>query len=86
MHFEYISETVSKALMQVQLDEKVPVIFGLLTCLTLEQAWKRSGTGPAAHNHGLDWAHAALHMMESPLPHASFGVDQPESGAKKRKV
>jgi len=38
MHFEYISESVSQALMRVQLDTGVPVIFGVLTALTEEQA------------------------------------------------
>src|ERR1700755_1794423 len=34
MHFEYISDSVSHALMKAQMDTGVPVIFGVLTALT----------------------------------------------------
>jgi len=44
MHFEYISAAVSTGLMQVQLNTGVPVIYGVLNCLTLEQAAVRCGT------------------------------------------
>lgn len=43
MHFEYISDAVSHGLMRVQLDTGCPVIFGVLTCLTEEQAYTRAG-------------------------------------------
>lgn len=65
MHFEYISDSVSHALMKVQLDTGVPVIFGILTALTDEQALERAGiaTGPnKGHNHGEDWGSAAVEM------------------------
>jgi 6,7-dimethyl-8-ribityllumazine synthase len=65
MHFEYISESVSQALMRVQLDTGVPVIFGVLTALTEEQALERAGIGRGAtkgHNHGEDWGSAAIEM------------------------
>lgn len=65
MHFEYISESVSQALMRVQLDTGVPVIFGVLTALTEEQALERSGIGRPGnkgHNHGEDWGSAAVEM------------------------
>ena len=65
MHFEYISESVSHALMKVQLDTGVPVIFGVLTALTDEQALERAGIGGGAnkgHNHGEDWGLAAIEM------------------------
>jgi len=64
MHFEYISESVSQALMRVQLDTGVPVIFGVLTCFTEEQALERAGIGRAVkgHNHGEDWGSAAVEM------------------------
>ena len=65
MHFEYICETVSHALMRVSLDTHVPVIFGVLTCLTDEQALERAGIPQPgredkAHNHGIDWGNAAV--------------------------
>lgn len=65
MHFEYIAESVSHGLMRTQLDSKVPVIFGVLTCLTEDQAKVRAGIPVGAdngHNHGLDWAAAAVEM------------------------
>ncbi|KAJ6531203.1 dimethylribityllumazine synthase [Mycena capillaripes] len=62
MHFEYISDAVSHALMKVQLDSGVPVIFGVLTALTDEQALERAGLTPSGHNHGEDWGLAAVEM------------------------
>jgi 6,7-dimethyl-8-ribityllumazine synthase len=59
MHFEYICEATSHGLMDVQLRYKKPVMFGVLTCLTEEQAWERSG---GTHNHGLDWGYGAVEM------------------------
>ncbi|KAF8136513.1 6,7-dimetjyl-8-ribityllumazine synthase [Boletus edulis] len=65
MHFEYISDTVSHALMRVQLDTGVPVIFGVLTALNDDQALERAGIGRGeneGHNHGEDWGLAAVEM------------------------
>ena len=65
MHFEYISDAVSNGLMRVQLDTGVPVIFGVLTALSEEQALERAGLGKGAkkgHNHGEDWGYAAIEM------------------------
>lgn len=65
MHFEYISDAVSHGLMRIGLDTNVPVIFGVLTCLTEEQALERAGVGKGenkGHNHGIDWAAAAVEM------------------------
>lgn len=66
MHFEYICESVSHGLMRVGLDTGVPVIFGVLTCLTEEQALERAGVSKSAagggHNHGIDWGKAAVEM------------------------
>ncbi|KAH9950294.1 Lumazine synthase [Amylocystis lapponica] len=65
MHFEYIAESVSHALMRVQLDTGIPVIFGVLTALTDDQALERAGLGRGdnkGHNHGEDWAAAAVEM------------------------
>lgn len=61
MHFEYISEAVSNQLMSIQFKIKKPVIFGLLTCLTLDQAKVRSGLLPGK-NHGIDWGECAVEM------------------------
>lgn len=63
MHFEYIAESVSHGLMRVGLDLDTPVIFGVLTCLTEEQALERAGIeGKEAHNHGEDWGTTAVEM------------------------
>jgi 6,7-dimethyl-8-ribityllumazine synthase len=65
MHFEYISDSVSHALMKLQMDTGTPVIFGVLTCLTDNQALDRAGIGLGAdkgHNHGEDWGLAAVEM------------------------
>ena len=62
MHFEYISESCCQGLMRVGLDTGVPVILGVLTCLTEEQALQRSGVGEGSHNHGEDWGLAAVEM------------------------
>lgn len=68
MHFEYISDAVSHGLMNVQFKLDIPVIFGLLTCLTEEQALERAGLietekgASHSHNHGVDWGAAAVEM------------------------
>ena len=62
MHFEYISDSVSQGLMRVSLDTGVPVIFGVLTVLTDEQARARAGIVDGSHNHGEDWGLAAVEM------------------------
>ncbi|OIW34993.1 6,7-dimethyl-8-ribityllumazine synthase [Coniochaeta ligniaria NRRL 30616] len=62
MHFEYISDSVSQGLMRVGLDTGVPVIFGVLTVLTDEQAKARAGLTADGHNHGEDWGLAAVEM------------------------
>lgn len=59
-HFNYIAAEVSKGIAQVSLESKIPVIFGVLTCDTLEQAMERSGT--KAGNKGYSAAEAALEM------------------------
>ena len=67
MHFEYICGAVSHGLMRVGLDTTVPVIFGVLTCLTEDQALERAGIATKGregkeHNHGVDWGKAAVEM------------------------
>jgi len=70
MHFEYIADAVSHGLMRVQLDQQVPVIFGLLTVLMEDQGLARCGIareeggkfGGKGHNHGEDWGSAAVEL------------------------
>lgn len=62
MHFEYIADSVSHGLMRVQLDTGVPVVFGVLTVLSEDQAKARAGVAAGSHNHGEDWGLAAVEM------------------------
>ena len=59
-HFDYVSAEVSKGVAQVGLEAKIPVIFGVLTVDTIEQAVERAGT--KAGNKGWDAAIAAIEM------------------------
>ena len=59
-HFEYLASEVARATGQVALDTGVPVIFGVLTTETLEQAIDRAGG--KAGNKGWDAALAAIEM------------------------
>ncbi|WP_251860240.1 6,7-dimethyl-8-ribityllumazine synthase [Clostridium sp. Marseille-Q2269] len=59
-HFDYVSSEVSKGVANVSLDKEVPVIFGVLTTDTIEQAIERAGT--KAGNKGYDAAMSAIEM------------------------
>ena len=60
MHFEYIAEAVSQGFMQVQLETGIPVLFGVLTCFTEEQALERAKED--GKDHGYEWGQAAVEM------------------------
>jgi 6,7-dimethyl-8-ribityllumazine synthase len=63
MHFEYICDSTTHQLMKLNFQLNIPVIFGVLTCLTDEQAEARAGLIPGKmHNHGEDWGAAAVEM------------------------
>jgi 6,7-dimethyl-8-ribityllumazine synthase len=59
-HFEYVCSGVTSGLTAVAKDSEVPVIFGVLTCDTVEQALDRAGV--KAGNKGTDAAMAAVEM------------------------
>jgi len=59
-HFEYIAAEVSKGIATVALDAGIPVIFGVITADTLEQAIERAGT--KSGNKGFDAAVSAIEM------------------------
>ena len=61
-HFEYIASEVTKGIARVGLDSGVPVIFGVLTADTLEQAIERAGTKMG--NRGFDAAVEAIEMAD----------------------
>jgi 6,7-dimethyl-8-ribityllumazine synthase len=42
LHFEYISEAVTKGIMDVNLGTMTPVVYGVLNCLNEDQVKKRS--------------------------------------------
>ena len=60
-HFEYVSSEVSKGVAQESLRTGVPILFGVLTCDTVEQALERAGL--KAGNKGWEAALSALEMM-----------------------
>ena len=60
-HFEYISEHASRGIGNVSLETGIPVIFGVLTTNTVEQAMERSGT--SERNKGADAARTAIEMI-----------------------
>ncbi len=60
-HDQYINHGVTAALSQLALECDLPVLFGLLTCDTLEQALDRAGG--KAGNKGSECAEAALQMV-----------------------
>jgi 6,7-dimethyl-8-ribityllumazine synthase len=59
-HFDYIASEVAKGVAKVGLETGVPVIFGVITTDTLEQAIERSGTKDG--NKGFDAAVSAIEM------------------------
>jgi len=61
-HYDYVCSTAQQGLLQVGLEEDLPVMFGVLTCDTDEQALARAG---GAHgNKGADVALDALRMAD----------------------
>jgi 6,7-dimethyl-8-ribityllumazine synthase len=61
-HFQLIANEVTKGIAQVSLDTGLPVVFGVITAETLEQAMERAGT--KAGNKGFDAAQTALEMID----------------------
>ncbi|MBR0094079.1 MAG: 6,7-dimethyl-8-ribityllumazine synthase [Synergistaceae bacterium] len=59
-HFDYVAAEASKGLANVGLEHRVPVLFGVLTCDTLDQALLRAGS--KAGNKGSDCAAGAIEM------------------------
>ena len=60
-HYDYVCAEVSKGIAQVSLAEKIPVMFGVLTTDTIEQAVERAGT--KAGNKGFECAQGAIEMV-----------------------
>jgi 6,7-dimethyl-8-ribityllumazine synthase len=59
-HFDYVCNEVAKGVSKINLDTGIPVIFGVLTTDSIEQAIERAGT--KAGNKGWDVAAGAIEM------------------------
>ena len=59
-HFDYVCNEVAKGVSAINMQEGIPVIFGVLTTDTIEQAIERAGT--KAGNKGWDAGTAAIEM------------------------
>ncbi|RXJ03856.1 6,7-dimethyl-8-ribityllumazine synthase [Anaerobacillus alkaliphilus] len=59
-HFDYVCSEVAKGVASISLQHEVPVIFGVLTTDTIEQAIERAGT--KAGNKGWEAAAGAIEM------------------------
>lgn len=59
-HFDYVSAEVSKGIAAVAMESKIPVIFGVVTTDTIEQAIERAGT--KSGNKGWSAAISAVEM------------------------
>ncbi|MCP4349394.1 MAG: 6,7-dimethyl-8-ribityllumazine synthase [Desulfobacterales bacterium] len=59
-HFDYVSAEVSKGIAHVSIESEIPVIFGIITTDTIEQAIERAGT--KAGNKGWSAAITAVEM------------------------
>ncbi len=58
-HFEYVASQTSRGIMSVSLEAEIPVIFGIITADTSEQAFERAGL-----KEGNKGRLAALHALE----------------------
>ena len=61
-HYDYVCAEVSKGVAQAALSTGVPVLFGVLTTDTIEQAIERAGT--KAGNKGAECAQGAIEMVD----------------------
>lgn len=60
-HYDYVCNEVSKGIASISLSSGIPVMFGILTTDTIEQAIERAGT--KAGNKGYDCALGAIEMV-----------------------
>nr|MCR5581980.1 6,7-dimethyl-8-ribityllumazine synthase [Pseudobutyrivibrio sp.] len=60
-HYDYVCAEVSKGIASVSLSTHIPVMFGVLTTDTIEQAVERAGT--KAGNKGFECAQGAIEMV-----------------------
>ena len=60
-HYDYVCSEVSKGIAQISLNTEIPVMFGVLTTDTIEQAIERAGS--KAGNKGSECAQGAIEMV-----------------------
>jgi len=60
-HYDYVCQQVTRGVGQINYDTDIPVMFGVLTCETIEQAIERAGT--KAGNSGSNAAMGAIEMV-----------------------
>ena len=60
-HFDYVASQCASGIARVALDEDIPIIFGVLTTNTIEEAIERAGS--KSGNKGSDAAMTALEMV-----------------------
>ena len=60
-HYDYVCNEVSKGIAAIALESDIPVMFGVLTTDTIEQAIERAGT--KAGNKGSECAQGAIEMV-----------------------
>jgi len=61
-HFDYVAGQAAAGIMQASLQTGIPIMFGVITANTLEQAVERSGDGP--DNKGHEAALSAIEMVD----------------------
>jgi len=61
-HFDFIAAEAAKGIAKVSMDTQLPVVFGIITADTLDQAIERAGT--KAGNKGWDAALSAIEMID----------------------
>ena len=61
-HYDYVCQQIARGIGQINYDSTVPVVFGVLTCDSLEQAVDRAGTKMG--NAGADAALTAMEMAD----------------------
>lgn len=74
-HYELVSEECARGVQQVQLSTGVPVLFGVLTVESTEQALARS-EGPSGHNVGAEAVAGAVEMARLAQKWAPFAQDR----------
>lgn len=62
-HFDYISQAVTAGIVQINLEIEIPIIFGIITVLNLEQAQERAKTDKT--NKGYEAALASIEMVRT---------------------